>query len=148
MTLKEIYFTYQGSYKLKRNSYRFDYNSPNADYNMKAVDRWGTYQPTGTTTGEIDYTAAGSKLTSGDFPYTVQDSAMANSYSKQWTLTDIHLPSGGKLHVDYESDDYAYVQHLQASQMYPIVATQAGNGTMNLAGLTQPYVESMSNDVR
>jgi len=148
LTLKEIYFTYQGSYKLKRNSYRFDYNSPNANYNMKAVDRWGTYQPTGTATGPIDYTASGSKLTSGDFPYTVQDSALVNSYSKQWTLTDIHLPSGGKLHVDYESDDYAYVQHLQASQMYPIVATQAGNGTMNQAGLTQPYVESISNDVR
>lgn len=146
LTLKEIYFTYQGSYKLKRSSYRFDYDSPNANYNMKAVDRWGTYQPTGS--GLINYTADNSKLNTSDFPYTVQDSALVNSYSQQWTLTDIHLPSGGKIHVDYESDDYAFVQHLQASQMYPIVATGTDSDAMNNLSLTQPRPEFISNNTK
>ena len=142
LTLKEIYFVYQGSYKLKRSSYKFEYNSPNADYNMKAVDRWGTYSPTGTGAG--DYTLPDSKLTSADFPYTVQDSSLVNEYCQQWTLTDIFLPSGGKMHVDYESDDYAYVQHLQASQMYPIVATSDVVGGMNEGDFTQPMIQPLS----
>lgn len=142
LTLKEIYFTYQGSYKLKRSSYRFEYNSPNADYNMKAVDRWGNYQATGS--GTVDFFDEDSKLTSSDFPYTLQDTAVVNSNCQQWTLTDIFLPSGGKIHVDYESDDYAYVQHLRASQMYPIVMTGDENGDMNSGSTTAPILQPLS----
>ncbi len=144
LTLKEIYFTYQGSYKLKRSSYKFEYNSGNANYRMKDVDRWGNYQPT--ATGSIDFLAVDSKLNSSDFPYTIQDEEDAASNAQQWTLTDIHLPSGGKIHVDYESDDYAYVQHLQASQMYSIVATGDGSGDMNAGDLTQPVAEVIADD--
>lgn len=124
LTLKQIYFTYQGSYKMKRSSYKFDYAN-NPVYGMKNVDRWGNYQP---QTVAASTTPSVSALTSGDFPYTIQDPA-ANANASAWLLSDIHLPSGGKIHVDYESDDYAYVQHLQASQMYPICAAELDNAT-------------------
>lgn len=121
LTLKEIYFVYQGSYKMKRSSYKFEYNGGNANYNIKAVDRWGTYQATGS--GQYDLMDKNDKIPQGDFPYTVQDTAQANANVTQWNLTDIYLPSGGRIQVEYESDDYAYVQNMPASQMFPIVGT-------------------------
>jgi hypothetical protein len=126
LTLKEIYFTYQGSYKMKRSSYKFEYNGGNAAYNMKAVDRWGNYKPTGT--GDYDPTNTANPIPTGDFPYTTQDKTETDDNVSQWTLTDIYLPSGGKIHVDYESDDYAYVQNKRAAQMYPIAFIGDGNG--------------------
>ncbi|MEL7146910.1 MAG: hypothetical protein AAFO69_11115, partial [Bacteroidota bacterium] len=36
---------------------------------------------------------------------------------------EIHLPSGSKMYIDYEMDDYAYVQHKQAMKMVPITTT-------------------------
>ena len=144
LTLKEIYFTYQGSYKLKRSSYRFEYNSPNANYKMKDVDRWGNYQET--STGNLNYLVNNSKLNSSDFPYTIQDEESANLNAQQWCLTDIHLPTGGKMHVEYESDDYAYVQHLQASQMYSIVATGDEVGGMNAVDVEQPNKQPIADD--
>ena len=118
LTLKEIYFTYQGSYKMKRSAYKFEYGN-NPDYNMKAVDRWGTYKPTGT--GTHDYFSS-SKLTNAEYPYAEQDPTTANANASAWHLTSIYLPSGGKIAVNYESDDYSYVQHMKASRMFPIVA--------------------------
>jgi len=129
LTLKEIYFTYQGSYKMKRSSYEFDYTN-NANYNLKAVDRWGTYKATGT--GTINYNTP-DELTTSDDPYTVQDETEAANNASKWCLTDIFLPSGGKIHVNYESDDYAYVQHLRASQMFPIVGTEDDNGNFDVS---------------
>ncbi len=125
LTLKEIYFTYQGSYKMKRSSYKFEYGF-NPNYGMKNVDRWGTYQP------QTANSESGTAMTSGDFPYTIQDEEAAGDNAAAWLLSDIHLPSGGKIHVEYESDDYAYVQHLQASQMYPICGVElAAETTMD-----------------
>jgi hypothetical protein len=129
LTLKEIYFVYQGSYKMKRSSYKFEYNGGNANYNIKAVDRWGTYQATGT--GQYDIMEKNDKMPQGDFPYTTQDTTIANANASQWNLTDIFLPSGGRIKVEYESDDYAYVQNVRASQMFPIVATGDVDGNMN-----------------
>lgn len=118
LTLKEIYFTYQGSYKMKRSAYKFDYTN-NYDYNMKSVDRWGNYKPAGSGSHTLE---SADPLTNGEFPYAEQNQTLADQYARAWLLSDIHLPSGGKIHVDYESDDYAYVQHMKASQMFPIVA--------------------------
>lgn len=143
LTLKEIYFAYQGSYKMKRSSYRFEYDSQNANYNMKAIDRWGTYQPTGS--GALDYENAANPLPQGDFPYTTQDKDQADANAKQWALTGIYLPSGGKMEIEYESDDYAYVQNLAASQMFPIVATGDVSGTMNMIShIDEPNIQPIS----
>lgn len=38
-----------------------------------------------------------------------------------WSLKEIKLPSGGKINIEYESDDYSHVQHKVANQMFKIV---------------------------
>jgi hypothetical protein len=123
LTLKEIKFTYQNSQKMKYRSYKFDYSSVNPDYDLKGSDRWGTYKPNWipgpgsyTNEGEID-----APLSNADFPYTNQDKSLTDTYAQAWSLTKIKLPSGGEINVEYESDDYAYVQHKRASQMFKIV---------------------------
>lgn len=130
LTLLSIEVTYQKSKKMKARSYRFDYNSLNPAYNLKAVDRWGVYKPTGNSS--TDYSIA-DPLTNADFPYTLQ-TAITNDYASAWHLTDIHLPSGGKIHVDYESDDYAFVQHKKANKMIPIsgIGYYDGNGNPHI----------------
>ncbi|MEZ5059470.1 MAG: hypothetical protein R2879_20755 [Saprospiraceae bacterium] len=35
-----------------------------------------------------------------------------------WNLKSIELPSGGKINVEYEADDYAYIQDRRAGQMF------------------------------
>ncbi|HYG53325.1 MAG TPA: hypothetical protein VD905_20645, partial [Flavobacteriales bacterium] len=116
LTLKEVYFTYQDSQKAKFSSYKFEYNGLNPNYSFKANDRWGNYKALPGSPG----CGNTGNLVPAEFPYTPQDTATANSYASAWHVTDIKLPSGGKIHVDYESDDYAYVQNKPAMQMFKI----------------------------
>lgn len=44
-----------------------------------------------------------------------------------WQLTNIQLPTGGAIQVQYESDDYAYVQHKPAAQMFRIESLGSGS---------------------
>ena len=117
LTLKQIYFTYGTSEKAKLNKYTFDYNTANNfAYDGKAYDRWGNYKPN--TVGTSDPVAISGVLPNWEFPYTNQSSqANADSYSSAWSLTKIGLPSGADINIEYESDDYAYVQNLPAMNM-------------------------------
>ncbi len=118
LTLKRVYFTYQHSNKGRYSSYKFDYSALNPNYNSKSVDRWGTYKPQPTSlTGSVNI----DPLRPSDFPYVDSDKSLVDSYVSAWNLKRIHLPSGGKIEVDYESDDYAYVQHKRANDMFKIV---------------------------
>lgn len=118
LTLKKLWFEYGGSQRGSLNPYVFDYheNDPesNPPYDMLAYDRWGNYKPY----------PNGNFSTNRDFPYVNQDPSKEEQLDKQaaaWSLKEIQLPSGGKVIVDYEVDDYAYVQHQQAMQMTGIV---------------------------
>ncbi len=122
LTLKEIYFTYQGSNRMKHSPYRFYYGNINPNYNMKAIDRWGNYKPT--SSGIETPIDNGSEMNNADFPYTSQNAGETNTWAAAWSLSGIHLPSGGIIKVEYESDDYAYVQHKKAMRMFKIVSTQ------------------------
>jgi hypothetical protein len=132
LTLKKIYFTYGNSYKAKFSAYDFSYAdldhdgnidaNANPDYNLKSYDRWGHYKPN-INTG-CNYEAA---ITTAEYPYVDQDKTTADQYQAAWSLTDIALPSGGTIEVNYESDDYAYVQDKKAMQMFQVVG--AGVGT-------------------
>lgn len=120
LTLRRIYFTYNGNNKVKKNSYRFNYPTDaakNPDYSFTANDRWGNYKAD----------PPGGALTNSDFPYTDQDATKTNEYVKAWTMNQVILPSGSALNVEYESDDYAFVQDKRASNMMSI----AGFGTTN-----------------
>jgi hypothetical protein len=124
LTLQEIWFTY-GNSATQLNPYRFTYQSgpQNPAYNQLRFDRWGTYRPA----------LAGDPYSNIDFPYSDQvDVDLADGATNDtkttidanasaWSLKQIQLPSGGIIIIDYESDDYAYVQHKQAMQMTEMV---------------------------
>lgn len=146
LTLKEIYFTYQGSNRMKHSPYKFDYDNINPNYNMKAIDRWGNYKPT--LSGIETPIDIGSKMTNADFPYTSQNPSETNEWAAAWSLSDINLPSGGKIHVDYESDDYAYVQHKKAMRMFKIVSTgeKVDNSLTDFNGFGVHSVSNSANE--
>lgn len=116
LTLRKIYFSYGKSNKAKFSPYRFNYSEVNPAYATKNQDIWGTYkpQPTGATCGY-----AGPVL-NAEFPYTTQNKVEADSLASAWALREIFLPSGGKIQVQYEADDYGYVQDRKAMSMCKI----------------------------
>lgn len=114
LTLHKVWFEYGTSRRGQLNPYTFTYHPRNPGYDANALDRWGTYKPY----------PAGNPLFNREFPYAEQDptrKADIDGNAAAWSLTEIKLPSGGKIKVDYESDDYAYVQHRPAMQMTPLV---------------------------
>jgi hypothetical protein len=108
LTLRKIFFTYQKSQRTALTPYEFSYGL-NPNYEIKAHDRWDIYKPHKSST-----------LNNTDFPYALQDKAQADINVQAWNLTKIKLPSGAELNVKYESDDYAYVQDKNATQMFMI----------------------------
>jgi hypothetical protein len=120
LTLTRVAFSYRNSEKAMLSPYVFTYAEENPNYDRQASDRWGTYKPNT------------SDFPNRRFPYATQKDrpmvdrysrALVDRYASAWHLTGIRLPSGGQLRVEYEADDYAYVQDRRAMQMYPIVAT-------------------------
>jgi hypothetical protein len=103
LTLKSIAFKYGKSNKGLLSRYEFEYDNPSAAYAPKYIDRWGT--PSAISSG------------CDEFPYTQQNKALADANASKWNLRRIKLPSGGVIKVDYESDDYAYVQNKKAMIM-------------------------------
>ncbi len=129
LTLRKLYFTYQNSFKGEYSPYNFNYcyEARNANgemlnnypYHIKAYDRWGNYKPVATN---VSLDAETGTTSNGEFPYVSQTDTNIDLHAAAWTLTSIELPSGGRIEVDYESDDYAFVQDKQAMQMMKIVA--------------------------
>lgn len=101
LTLKKLYFKYANNIKGIQNPYVFHYKGPNPSYAPERMDRWGNYK------GDANYFEH----------YVTQNPDSANSWAGAWLLTDIDLPEGGHITIEYESDDYAYVQNRQAMYM-------------------------------
>ncbi len=118
LTLDNIYFTYNGKNRANKNKYVFSYGSTtaeNPDYEFNANDRWGTYKPR---------TSNPASLKNADYPYSLQDinqKATIDQNAGAWMLKKILLPSGGQMEVNYESDDYAFVQNKKAADMLQVV---------------------------
>ncbi len=117
LTLVKVWFTYGGSDLGITTPYYFGYNGPNPSYAALAQDRWGNYKPEDPS------------LSSLDFPYAEQASATADANAAPWALTHIILPSGGTIVVDYEADDYAYVQNKPAMRMFKLTGTSSESGS-------------------
>lgn len=114
LTLKQLWFEYGTSARGSLNPYVFKYHENNPNYDIDAYDRWGGYKPYPGT----------DRLYNHDAPYAEQRAEKEEEIHRNaaaWSLTEIELPSGGKIIVDYESDDYAYVQHKPAMQMTELV---------------------------
>jgi hypothetical protein len=109
LTLKSLYFKYENSEKGEENPYVFHYgyDNPlyNPDYNSARMDRWGNYKE------NANYFEH----------YVSQNKEQADRWAQAWLLTKIELPSGGAAHMEYESDDYAYVQDKQAMCMVKMI---------------------------
>lgn len=116
LTLEKVYFTYGKSNRGRLSAYEFDYSDINPDYNLKGSDWWGTYKENADNS-----CGSGNNLSNADFPYTEQDKVDADDNASAWALTEIKLPSGGTINIEYESDDYAYVQDLRAMNMFKIL---------------------------
>lgn len=111
LTLKKLYITYNGNEKGRLSPYEFEYNEiANKDYSKLNIDRWGNYQETLTANELVQN------------PYTDQSllPQERNLNASAWCMDRIKLPSGGELTVDYESDDYGYVQDKRAMGMLEI----------------------------
>ncbi|KIA95041.1 hypothetical protein OA93_19025 [Flavobacterium sp. KMS] len=149
LTLSKVYFTYKKSNMGKFTPYVFDYapkvlvDTPsyqiendlinNPPYNMKAYDVWGNYKPVNDKLGP----ETTSKLSNPEYPFVEQSNReIVNEYASVWLLKTIRLPSGGLMELNYEADDYGYVQDKDAMQMFKVV----GSGTKS--GLTTANIDS------
>ncbi len=119
LTLDTLYFTYGTNSAGSLNSYQFTYyddyvnanqQTVNFDYDMHKKDRWGGYMDPHSGMSEVS-----------EFPYVNQDADLSDQYASAWNLKTIKLPSGGEITVNYESDDYAYVQDKKAMSMVKLL---------------------------
>ncbi|MDP4262203.1 MAG: PA14 domain-containing protein [Bacteroidota bacterium] len=135
LTLKAIWFSYNGNNNQVKNKYVFKYASSscyngvnvNPDYNSTENDRWGEYKP---------HSQNPAGMLNNDYSYTLQDQTKSNAYAAAWNLESILLPGGAVMKVKYEADDYAFVQNRRACQMTAIAgfaqsATATGSAISN-----------------
>lgn len=135
LTLDSIWISYNGNSKKAKSRFIFSYPSENnPDYDFNSNDRWGNYKPASANPAD---------LKNADYPYTVQDQAKTNQYAAAWTMNKIILPSGGVITVDYESDDYAYVQNKRAADMYQVI----GFGTTTNPDFNSNNINTLYNGV-
>jgi len=114
LTLDEVYFTYGWSNKGSHTKYLFAYDGENPEYDQKSSDRWGVYEP-------FDQNACSDETKrSLDIYPSANQSDDRNSHAAAWSMTSVRLPSGGRIDVSYESDDYSHVQDQTAMVMVDI----------------------------
>ncbi|MEQ9262019.1 MAG: hypothetical protein RLP14_02545 [Owenweeksia sp.] len=110
LTLKEVWFS-KGSERTKRSLSPFSFTYGfNPDYNTEYIDRWASYQSTSSN-------AFGSNVL---HPYTNQYNDSTDVFSEAWNLIRINTPTGGQIDIEYEADQYQYVQDQRAQNMYRV----------------------------
>ncbi|MFT3827198.1 MAG: DNRLRE domain-containing protein [Chitinophagaceae bacterium] len=175
LTLKKVYFTFGTSTRGQSNPYEFEYdtrlirdglaNMPaipagiveNTDkYETRQQDRWGTFKQSWYNR-PLD--AVNRTFTNSEFPYTLQSNdntafderALNNRFVSKWQLNKITTPSGAVINIEYETDDYAYVQNRRAMQMCFIkgvgdVLGQSNEGMINAGGFTIELPQAITGD--
>lgn len=142
LTLESVWFTYENNDRGRLSPYVFDYNhdqpEENPDYFTHKYDRWGNYKPVKHICTEDDHTHGTTDvpdyMVGSELPYVDQFDknnpdfkTITDKHKAAWSLKEITLPSGALIKVDYEADDYAYVQNKQAMQMFEIASLAPGN---------------------
>lgn len=148
LTLKKVWFEYNGAVDAKISPYQFEYKYPttaqadyptrydafedygsytsseqNPDYSPFNIDAWGNYQNDGAARFD-DMKLWLNQNDSADSVATFDPAA--------WQLKVIKLPSGGEIHVQYEQDDYCYVQDQQAHAMVSLISSDHDDGYFTL----------------
>ena len=101
----------------------YSQDNQNPDYNYFCMDAWGNYQQN----GQDRYLIMQSWL----------DQTKDDNYNDPssdfdpaaWQLKVIKLPSGGEIHIQYEQDDYAYVQDQPAHAMASVSGGEYNGNT-------------------
>ncbi|MBO9633469.1 MAG: hypothetical protein J7578_10165 [Chitinophagaceae bacterium] len=147
LTLKKVSFTYNGVKKGNgkgQNPYVFSYHANNPSYNLKSYDRWGNYKNSIHNPGATSQ----NPISNIEYPYALQDSALAAYNAGAWNLDSIYLPSGGSLKIDYEADDYAYVQNRRAMQLFKIMGLSGNPANLpNNSGKLYERIAQADNDI-
>lgn len=134
LTLQEVSFNYENSNRGSLSPYRFSYQRTVEDgglpvgYSHLDFDRWGCYKEM-------------SNCDKLNFPYAEQDKTIADANASVWHLNRVDLPSGASINVEYESDDYAYVQDQVAMQMFKL--SDVPNAIMNVFPGRNPSPEQL-----
>ncbi|MCB0401220.1 MAG: hypothetical protein KDD41_03995 [Flavobacteriales bacterium] len=118
LTLKELNFTYENSNRGALSPYKFHYNGSNRPYNRMTMDRWGNFK---------DISVYPAHYQAELYPYNDQD--VASNDVAPWDITSIDLPTGGTLNVNYEEDDYSFVEGEKPMKMFDVIGVD---------GVTQP----------
>ncbi len=149
LTLKSIHIKKGTSHIGYLSPYQFVYAKDatvnqkyaNPSYNVAAKDCWGNYKE---IEGNKKPSGQNINLNNLDYPYVNQNDTEIDSFSRAWNLEEITLPSGGKIKVTYEADDYAYVQDKKAMEMFKVEGVGPGtkfvpNNTLYQSA-TNPYL--------
>lgn len=137
LTLRSVTTLYQGVQTAKPYVFRYAYPSnyanypsyyqnlatgyntaglvQNPDYSAFCLDAWGNYQANGAARFDNLQT------------WPDQRPAPATFDPAAWQLKVIQLPSGGEIHVQYEADDYAYVQDQTVHALAALTAPPTGS---------------------
>lgn len=146
LTLDSVYFSYNGQPRTKKDLYVFNYGNKasaidNPSYANNISDKWGTYKnPAANPPG----------LTNAEYPYTADNKTLNDRYAAAWSLKKVLLPSGGQMEMQYEADDYGYVQDRRAANMYSIYglgkdASATANNGLYEGGLPVPGLDYNDN---
>jgi hypothetical protein len=126
LTLKKIFFEYQNNARSTLSPYEFEYaesnHSLNPDYSIENYDRWANYksESDGFNRKYLPYVTQFDRSVTQNQSNINTFQTIKNQEQSAWHLREIKLPTGGKITVDYEADDYAYVQHRRATQMFNV----------------------------
>lgn len=168
LTLNKLWFEYRGNSIGKHTPYIFNYGylengqQVNPSYAPYNVDRWGNYRnledidEVARQIAKLPPTLTGATREKAieqikwqfqlDFPYVCQNVVREklDRYASAWQLTNITVPSGGKINIEYESDDYAYVQNKTAMYMTDIVAVSSDDKKY---GDLEPFPSTITDDM-
>lgn len=137
LTLKKVWFQSEGITNVRIAPYKFEYAYPsttyptkyngldnygslfssgdeNPNYSPYNLDCWGNFQKDGATRH-------------GNLVNWVDQTPSSSFDPAAWQLKVIKLPSGGEIHVQYEQDDYQYVQDRRAMAMVSLLGTGSSN---------------------
>ncbi|MDJ1501198.1 hypothetical protein [Xanthocytophaga agilis] len=126
---------YPAMYQSLGTNYQFTAAQQNPTFSYFLQDAWGNYQANGLT-----------RFTNMQ-PWVNQQSQTGFDPAA-WHLKVITLPSGGEIHVQYEQDDYAYVQDQPAHVMRSIDSVTGRRYFLQREGETDSELQTMAQAIR
>jgi YD repeat-containing protein len=151
LTLKKLWFQYEGKKPVKVSPYEFEYDyeassyfqtgreyfaetdhyssyAQNPDYEPHLIDPWGYQMPYAKErkSYNIPYIYQGNlpagKIEGNPYDWRSKLNTVEVDYDPAaWNLKQIILPSGGEVHVQYEQKDYRYVQDRDVMAMVSLL---------------------------